>query len=40
MFNNAKNGCLEIDGTTVDYVSFGEGEKTLVMIPGLEWHLN
>ena len=35
MFNNAKNGCLEIDGTTVDYVSFGEGEKTLVMIPGL-----
>lgn len=35
MFNDAKNGCLEMDGTTIDYVSFGEGEKTLVMIPGL-----
>ena len=30
-----KNGRLMMDGTEMDYISFGRGEKTLVMIPGL-----
>ena len=35
MILNAKNGCLKIDDTDMYYISFGKGEKTLVMIPGL-----
>lgn len=35
MFNNAKNGVLEIDDTTVNYLSFGKGDKNLILIPGL-----
>lgn len=35
MFYNAKNGCLDIDGTTMYYLSFGKGTKNLIMIPGL-----
>lgn len=35
MFYNAKNGCVDIDGTKIDYISFGKGEKALVMLPGL-----
>lgn len=35
MLNNAKNGVLELDGTNMDYISFGNGKKYLIMIPGL-----
>ena len=35
MFSDAKNGSVKIGDTTMDYVSFGHGPKTLVMIPGL-----
>lgn len=35
MFYNAKNLTLKIDNTTMDYVSFGNGNKPLVLIPGL-----
>ena len=30
-----KNGRLVMDGTDMAYISFGRGEKTLIMIPGL-----
>lgn len=32
---NAKNGCVSVGGTEMYYVSFGRGEKTLVVLPGL-----
>lgn len=32
---DAKGGCLNIDDTTMDYVSFGTGSRNLIMIPGL-----
>ena len=35
MFYNAKNCSIEIDNTTMDYVTFGHGEKNLIIIPGL-----
>lgn len=35
MFYNAKNGNIEIDGTTADYISFGKGKKNLIIIPGV-----
>ena len=35
MFYHAKNGNLEIDNTDMDYISFGNGKKTLILIPGL-----
>lgn len=35
MLFHAKNGCLTIDGTTMDYLVFGEGKKAFIMIPGL-----
>lgn len=35
MFNNAKNGNVKIGHTDMDYISFGNGKKSLVMIPGL-----
>lgn len=35
MFYNAKNGKLKIDDTEMEYICFGKGEKTLIMIPGL-----
>ena len=35
MFYHAKNGCLKIDDTTMDYLSFGKGTKNVIMIPGL-----
>lgn len=35
MLNNAKNGSMEIDGIDTDYISFGNGDKYLVIIPGL-----
>lgn len=35
MFYNAKNGNINIGNTDMDYISFGKGDKVLVMIPGL-----
>ena len=35
MFYHAKNGSVPIDDTVMDYISFGTGGKTLIMIPGL-----
>ena len=36
MINNAVNGTLDIDGTTMDYISFGKGKRNLVVILGLQ----
>ena len=30
-----KNGCLSLDGSQMDYIRFGTGPRTLVMLPGL-----
>lgn len=35
MINNAINGVLKIDGTDMDYISFGKESKYLIVIPGL-----
>ena len=35
MFYNALNGNIKIGNTDMDYISFGNGKKVLVMIPGL-----
>lgn len=35
MLYNAKNGTLSIDGTRMEYIRFGTGEKVLIMLPGL-----
>ena len=35
MLYNAKNGTLNIGNTTMDYIRFGTGQRTLVMLPGL-----
>ncbi len=35
MLWNAKNGKLDLDGVQMDYIRFGRGERTLVMLPGL-----
>jgi len=35
MLYNAKNKRLYIDGTYMDYASFGSGQKTMLIIPGL-----
>ena len=35
MFYNAKNGSVPIAGTEMDYVCFGRGTETLVILPGL-----
>ncbi len=32
---NAKNGCLDLPSGAMDYIRFGTGPKTLVMIPGV-----
>ena len=32
---NIKNGQLQMDGTTMDYIRFGAGEKHLIFLPGL-----
>ena len=32
---SAKNATLSINGKTMDYVTFGKGNKPLVIIPGL-----
>ena len=35
MFWNAKNGRISIGDTEMDYISFGRGNKNLIMIPGV-----
>lgn len=35
MLYNAKNGAVPIENTEMEYISFGSGEKTLIMLPGL-----
>ena len=35
MFWNAKNGRIHIGDTEMDYISFGRGNKDLIMIPGV-----
>jgi pimeloyl-ACP methyl ester carboxylesterase len=35
MILNAKNGCLALGDTKMDYVHFGQGREVLVLIPGL-----
>ncbi len=35
MICNAKNGTLPLDGTDMDYIRFGSGGETLVVVPGL-----
>ena len=35
MLYDARNGCLELDGTTMDYIRFGTGRQCLIMLPGL-----
>jgi len=32
---NAKNGIIEIENENMDFISFGKGDKNLIMIPGL-----
>lgn len=32
---NPKNGRIEMDGTRMEYIRFGSGKRTLVMLPGL-----
>lgn len=35
MQGKIKNGRLEMDGSTMDYIRFGSGEKHLILLPGL-----
>ncbi|MCC0636617.1 MULTISPECIES: alpha/beta fold hydrolase [unclassified Clostridioides] len=35
MFWKAKGGCVSIDDTDMDYISFGNGSDILIMLPGL-----
>ena len=35
MLLDARNGSVKIGNTDMDYVSFGHGQKTLIMLPGL-----
>ena len=35
MLFHAKNGCIRIGNTDMDYVSFGKGDHVLIMLPGL-----
>lgn len=35
MFYNAKNENIEIGNTDMDFISFGKGDKCLIMIPGI-----
>ena len=38
MLWNAKNGCVNIGNTDMDYVSFGHGSKVLVFTAGtIRW---
>ena len=35
MLYRAKNGVLDLDGARMDYIRFGTGARTLVILPGL-----
>ena len=35
MLYNAKNGTLNLTGANMDYIRFGSGSRTLIMLPGL-----
>ena len=35
MLYHAKNAALPMDGTTMEYIRFGSGSRTLIMLPGL-----
>ena len=35
MLYNAKNGSVKIGDSEMDYIRFGTGGRTLVMLPGL-----
>lgn len=35
MFYNAKNGTVDIGNTEMEYITFGSGEKNVILIPGL-----
>ncbi len=35
MFFHAKNGTVKLDDAGMDYIRFGTGEKTLIILPGL-----
>lgn len=35
MLFHAKNGNVQVDGTDMNYVSFGKGDNVLIMLPGL-----
>ncbi len=35
MFNGAKSDRIKIGNTVMEYITFGKGDKTLVIIPGL-----
>lgn len=35
MLYNAKNGSLALDGTTMNYISFGNGDKNIILLPGV-----
>ena len=35
MFYNAHNGSVRVGNSEMDYVSFGNGNKNLIMLPGL-----
>ena len=35
MLYRAKNGTLQLSSTTMDYIRFGNGEKNLIILPGL-----
>ena len=35
MFMNARNGSVRLGSTEMDYVTFGRGKTTLIMLPGL-----
>lgn len=35
MLLNAKNGAVSIGDTQMDYISFGNGKKVLIILPGL-----
>ena len=35
MFYPAKNGSVRVGNSEMDYISFGNGNKDLIMLPGL-----
>ena len=35
MFYNARNGSVFVGNSQMDYISFGKGNKNLIIIPGL-----